>query len=402
MGDAFDYTGLIARGVAHLGAWRPSGAPVRAPDYDFAIAHLDPDSIPLEGLQEALGKALRDYGGKELAFYPHAQGFPALRELIAEKLYTRQRMRVNPDQIVLTSGSGQVIGLFTQLLTDPGDTLLTEEFTYSGTLNIMRRFGANIVGVGLDEEGMRPDALDETIVRLRQEGRNPKFVYTIPTFQNPTGSDMGPQRRQDILAVAQKHGVPLFEDDCYVDLRFEGAGSPAIHSYDDTGLVLYSGSFSKILAPGVRLGWLVAPPDLVPRINALHYGLPTAQLAAMATLYYMRDHMDEHIAELADIFKSKRDTMLGAVGESMGSAVVASRPSGGLFLWLRMREGVNTVELLDKARERGVAYGTGQQFSAGGEANNYLRLAFGHHNHQEIRDGIAVLGRTFDDAGALG
>ena len=402
MGDAFDYTGLIAKGVAHLGGWRPSGAPVRAPDYDFAIAHLDPDSIPLEGLQEALGKALRDYGGKELAFYPHAQGFPALRELIAEKLYTRQGMRVDPDQIVLTSGSGQVIGLFTQLLTDPGDTLLTEEFTYSGTLNIMRRFGANIVGVGLDEEGMRPDALDETIVRLRGEGRNPKFVYTIPTFQNPTGSDMGPQRRQDILAVAQKHGVPLFEDDCYVDLRFEGAGSPAIHSYDDTGMVLYSGSFSKILAPGVRLGWLVAPPDLVPRINALHYGLPTAQLAAMATLYYMRDHMDEHIAELADIFKSKRDTMLGAVGESMGSAVVASRPAGGLFLWLRMQEGVNTVELLEKARERGVVYGTGQQFSASGEANNYLRLAFGHHTHQEIRDGIALLGRAFDDAGALG
>ena len=402
MGDAFDYTELIAKGVSHVGGWRPTSAPARAPDYDFAIAHLDPDSIPLEGLHEALGKAMEAYGGRELAFYPHAQGLPALRELIAEKLQSRQGMRVDPDQIVLTSGSGQVIGLFTQLLTDPGDTVLAEEFTYSGAMSIMRRFGANIVGVGLDEEGMRPDALDETITRLKGEGRRPKFIYTIPTFQNPTGSDMGPQRRQDILAVAQKHGVPLFEDDCYVDLRFEGTGSPAIHSYDDTGMVLYSGSFSKILAPGVRLGWLVAPPELVPRINALHYGLPTAQLAAMATLYYMRDHMEEHIAELSHIFKTKRDTMLGAVGESMGSAVVASRPSGGLFLWLRMLEGVNTVELLDKARGQGVAYGTGQQFTASGEANNYLRLAFGHHSHQEIRDGIAVLGRVFEEAGALG
>ena len=402
MGDAFDYTGLIAKGVAHLGGWRPAAAPVRAPDYDFAIAHLDPDSIPLEGLQEALGRALREHGGKELAFYPHAQGLPALRELIAEKLHSRQGMRVDPDQIVLTSGSGQAIGLFTQLLTDPGDTLLTEEFTYSGTLNIMRRFGARIVGVGLDEEGMRPDALDETIGRLTREGRKPKLIYTIPTFQNPTGADMGPQRRQDVLAVAQKHGVPIFEDDCYVDLRFEGDASPAIHSYDDTGMVLYSGSFSKTLAPGVRLGWLVAPPELIPRINALHYGLPTAQFAALATLYYVRDHGEEHVAELSHVFKSKRDTMLGAVGEAMGSAVVASRPSGGLFLWLRMREGVDTVALLEKARERGVVYGTGAQFSAGGEANNYLRLAFGHHTHQEIRDGIALLGRVFDEAGALG
>ncbi len=402
MGDAFDYTGLIAKGVAHLGGWQPASGPVRTPDYDFAIAHLDPESIPLEGLHEALGAALKENGGKELAFYPHAQGFPALRELIAEKLNSRHGMHVDPDQVVLTSGSGQAIGLFTQLFTDPGDTLITEEFTYSGTMAIMRRFGATIVGVPLDEEGMRPDALDETIGRLTGEGRKPKFIYTIPTFQNPTGADMGPQRRQDILAVAQKHGVPLFEDDCYVDLRFEGAGSPAIHSYDDTGMVLYSGSFSKILAPGVRLGYLVAPKALVPRINALHYGLPTAQLAAMATLYYMRDHMEEHIEELAHVFKSKRDTMLGAVGESMGSAVVASQPSGGLFLWLRMREGVDTTALLEKARERGVVYGTGQTFTASGEANNYLRLAFGHHTHQEIRDGIALLAQVFEEAGALG
>ena len=402
MSDAFDYSELIAKGVAHLGGWRPSSAPVRAPDYDFAIAHLDPDSIPLEGLHEALGKALKEDGGRQLAFYPHAQGLPALRELIAEKLHSRQGMSVDPEQIVLTSGSGQAIGLFTQLFTDPGDTLITEEFTYSGTLSIMRRFGARIVGTPLDDEGMRPDGLDETISRLKREGRKPKLIYTIPTFQNPTGTDMGPQRRQEGLAVAQKHGVPLFADDCYVDLRFEGVASPAIHSYDRTGMVLYSGSFSKTLAPGVRMGWLVAPPELIPRINALHYGLPTAQLAALTTLHYMRDHMEEHIGELAHIFKSKRDTMLGAVGEAMGSAVVSSQPSGGLFLWLRMREGVDTVALLDKARERGVAYGTGQQFTTSGEANNYLRLAFGHHTHQEIRDGIAVLGRVFEEAGALG
>jgi len=401
MSTSFDYTDSIAKGVSSFLNSRSPAKPSVPPQFDFAIAHLDPDSIPLEALHEALGKALSDYGGKDLAFYPHAQGFPALRELIANKLKKSRGMDVTPDQIVLTSGSGQAIGLFTQLFCDPGDILITEEFTYSGTLTIMDRFGANIVGIPLDEQGMRPDLLEQTIVDLRGQGKSPKFIYTIPTFQNPVGTDMGPGRRQEILAVAQKHGVPIYEDDCYADLRFSGDSSPAISSYDDQGMTLYSGSFSKILAPGVRLGWLAAPPDVVSHINQLHYGLPTAQFSALATYYYLRDHMESHIEELCHIFKGKRDTMLGAIGEAMGSRVVSSHPDGGLFLWLRMQDGVNTTTLLAKARERGVTYATGQSFSANRIENNYIRLAFGHQTHQEIREGIGVLGSVFEESGAL-
>ena len=396
MADTFDFTDFLAGNV-------PAPAPRIAgarPRYDFAVAYPDPDSFPAEALNEALGRALKE-NRREMVLYPHVQGLPALRELIAAKLERQRGMQVDPDQVVLTPGSGQAISLFTQLFTDPGDTLITEELTYSGTLNVMRRFGANIVGVPLDQEGMRPDALDQTIQDLQRERRQPKFIYTIPTFQNPTGADMGPQRRQEILSVAQKHGVPIYEDDCYADLRFEGQASPAIHTYDDSGMVLYSGTFSKIVAPGMRLGWLVAPQEIVSRINAIHLRTPPSTFSALAALYYLRDHMDEHVEELCHIFKAKRDTMLGAVGESMGSAAVPTQPPGGLYLWVRLPEGKDTVPVLEKARERGVVYGIGPIYSPSGDAHNYFRLCFGYHDHQEIRDGIALLAEVFESEGLL-
>lgn len=395
----FDFSNRIARTV-------PAGAPPRPatrPRYDFAVAYPDPDSFPAEGLQEALGQALRDEG-RDLVLYPHPQGHPEIRRLVVEKLERQRNMKVDPDQVVLTAGSGQAITLLTALFTDPGDTLITEEFCYSGTLNIMRRYGANIVGVKMDGEGMLPEALDETLRDLNARGTTPKFIYTIPTFQNPVGTDMGPQRRNDILAVAQKHGVPIYEDDCYVDLRFEGENAPAIFASDDAGMMVYSGSFSKIVAPGMRLGWLVAPGHLVPRINAIHTGTPPSQFSALATLYYLRNHMDTHVAELCDIFKAKRDTMLGAVGEHLGTAVETTPPGGGLYLWYRFKDAnVDVLPVLQKARERGVVYGPGVNFVPRGEGGgNYMRLCFGYHNLQETRDGVALLTKVFEEEGLLG
>ena len=174
----------------------------------------------------------------------------------------------------------------------------------------MNRYGANVVGVKMDNEGMIPGALDQAIRDLHDQDIIPKFIYTIPTFQNPVGTDMGPQRRKDILAVAQNHSIPIYEDDCYVDLRFEGENCPAIFDYDDSQMVVYSGSFSKIVAPGMRLGWLVAPKELIPRINAIHTGTPPSQFSSLATLYYLRDHMEEHVAELNNILKSVVDNLM--------------------------------------------------------------------------------------------
>lgn len=397
---AFDFTNYISKTV-------PQGVPpwhLRArPKYDFAVAYPDPESFPADGLHEALGRALKDEG-RDLVFYPHPQGHPDLRQLVVEKLERQRSMKVDPDQVVITAGSGQAIGLLTQLFTDPGDTLITEEFTYSGTLGIMNRYGANVVGVKMDNEGMIPGALDQAIRDLHDQDIIPKFIYTIPTFQNPVGTDMGPQRRKDILAVAQNHSIPIYEDDCYVDLRFEGENCPAIFDYDDSQMVVYSGSFSKIVAPGMRLGWLVAPKELIPRINAIHTGTPPSQFSSLATLYYLRDHMEEHVAELNNIFKAKRDTMLASMGEHFGTAVERTNPSGGLYIWCNFTDpDVNVVPVLQKARDKGVIYGIGPNFVPGGQsAENYFRLCFGYHNLEETRDGIALLGTVFEEEGLLG
>ncbi|MFN8558537.1 MAG: PLP-dependent aminotransferase family protein [Dehalococcoidia bacterium] len=392
----FDYSALIAERV-------PSGAATRnpaRPRFDFGTGFPDPGSFPMEGLHEALGRALRDKG-RDLVLYPDPQGHPEVREFIAEKLLRERGMSVHPDQILVTGGSGPAIALFVQLLVNPGEVVLTEDFTYLGTLSIMRSLRSRIVGIATDELGMRPDALEQTILDLARFEIKPKMIYTVPSFQNPLGTDMDVRRRQAILAIAQRHGVPIYEDDAYEDLRFEGERAPAIHSYDDSGIVLYSGTFSKILGPGLRIGFLTAPAELMPRINTMNWGRPTSEFATLAALYYLRDHLDEHVREICGILCSRRDSMIDAIGEQMGAAVTVSRPSGGMYVWLRLPEGANTVPVMEKARQAGATYLAGPSFSPSGAGANCLRLCFGYETDEAIREGIEILAKVFSEQGLL-
>ena len=397
MATKFDFESKIAKGVP------PNSPPGDGlvPKYNFGVGFVDPDSFPSAGLHEALGRALKDYG-RDLALYPTYQGSLQFREMISDYLKRRRGMDVDPGHIVLTPGSTQAIMVLARLFTDPGDVVLTDEYAHSDTISMLRRFTSEVVGVTMDHEGIIPDALDQTMRDLAAKGKQAKFLLTVPTFNNPVGTDMGLQRRQDILAVAQKHGVPIYEDDCYVDLRYDGETSPAIYSYDDSNIMVYSGTFSKTVGPGMRLGWLVAPEELIPRINALNHGANTSQFTVLAGLYYLRDHLDEHIDELCNIFRSRRDTMLAAVGESMGSAAVSTHPGGGLYLWVSYPEGVDTGRILAKARQRGVSYGPGVAYSPNGVAQNYMRLCYGYYNDDETREGIAILADVLAEEGALG
>jgi 2-aminoadipate transaminase len=393
----FDFRGLIADHV-------PPGAPARNPiraKYDFGTGFPDPDSFPTDGLHEALGRALKDKG-RDLVLYPDPQGHPEMREFVVEKLSRERGMSVHPDQVLITGGSGPAIALFVQLLTNPGDVLLTEDYTYVGTLAIMRSLRARVVGITTDEQGMVPEALEQTIKDLARFEIMPRMVYTIPTFQNPLGSDMGRGRRQAILAIAQKYGLPIYEDDAYEDLRFTGDRAPAIHSYDESEMVLYSGTFSKILGPGMRVGFLVAPLELMPKINAMHWGRPASEFAVLAALYYLRDHLDDHVDEISHILASRRDAMIQAIGEDMGANVTTSRPEGGLYLWVGLPEGADTVPLVEKARNEGVAYLPGSSFSPSGGGRNFLRLCFGYETPDKIREGIDVLTNVFAENGLLG
>ena len=388
----FNYHGLFAERapITTRGANRHAR-------YDFAVAYPDPDTLPLTGLVEALSTAL-EREGRDLAYYPVAAGYPPLRELVAEKLRRDRQMDVTADDIVLTSGSGEAINMLIQAMTDPGDVLLTEEYVYLGTMRQMRLWGANVVGVKCDDDGIIPEALDATIRAQQAAGRRVKFLYTIPTFQNPLGWTATLERRRRMLEVCQSHGVPILEDDCYVDLRFEGEDVTSISSMDDSGGVLYVGSMSKIIAPGVRMGYLVAPEVVRERALSFKSG-GVNQFAALAIEEYLRNHMYDHIDEENQALRAKRDAMLAALGEHFGNRATWSKPEGGLYLWLTMPEGTDLAGFQEQSFNEGVGYYNGTMFSPEGNGAHMARLCFGHPTAQTVSDGIAELAAIFERNG---
>ena len=369
--------------------------------YDFAVAYPDPETLPLEGLADAVRVAL-EREGKGLALYPVSTGLPSLREWVAEKLARDRNMRVGVDDIVLTSGSGEAISMIIAALTDPGDVLLTEEYVYLGTLRAMRRFGADVRSVKCDDEGFIPEELESTLAAAAAEGKKVKFLYSIPSFQNPLGWTMSLERRIKTLEITQKYGVPVLEDDCYVDLRFEGEDVTSMHSLDDSGSVLYVGSFSKIVAPGVRLGYMVAPQEVIQRAMSFKGGGGVNQFAALAVQEYARGNMDGHIEEQNQSLRVKRDAMLSALGENFGDAAQWSKPEGGLYVWLEMPDDVNLAAIQDQVFDEGVGYYNGTMFSPEGRGANCARLCFGHPTAETVAEGVVELARIFERRGILG
>ena len=392
----FSYDALFARN-----SQATATSPARRVKYDFAVAFPDPETLPLDGLVDALKTAL-DREGKDLAYYPMATGLPALREFVAEKLTRDRAMQVTADDVALTSGSGEAIGMLIQALTDPGDVALTEEYVYLGTLRQLRRFGADVVGVKCDDQGMIPQELEATLNRLLAEGKKVKYLYTIPVFQNPLGWTMTLERRRQVLEITRKYGVPVFEDECYVDLRFEGEDVSSFHSLDDTGQVMYVGSFSKIIAPGMRMGFMVAPPEVVQRAMSFKAGGGVNQFAALAIEEYLKRDMYRHIDEQNRTLQVKRDAMLASLGEHFGGAAPWNKPDGGLYVWLELPEGTDLAAIQGQVLEEGVSYYNGAMFSPDGKGANLARLCFGHPSPETVYEGVAELARIFERHGVLG
>ena len=394
--NQFSYESLFADGLPE-GRSRQVAARVK---YDFAVAYPDPETIPGDELVESLAAAMREEAAG-LALYPIAQGYLPLREYVTEKLASDRGIATHPDNVYLGEGSSQVIHLLCQALLDPGDVVLADEFFYSGTLNMFRGMGADVRGVIGDDDGMLPDALDEAIVAATDEGKKIKFVYLIPTFQNPQGWTMSLERRKAILEVTGRHGIVVFEDDCYVDLRFEGENVHSIRSLDDSGRVLYVGSFSKIIAPGVRMGYVEAPDEVLDRIPTIKAGGGINELTAMTIHRFGKNVLPDHLDHMLDIQQAKRDAMLAALGESFGSTATCVKPDGGLYLWVKMPEGTDLEACREDAAEAGVLYQSGVIFSPTGEGRNYARLCFGYNSTTEIHEGIAKLADVVDAHGGL-
>ena len=367
--------------------------------YEFGSGRPDPGSIPIQGLVEAAARAIPRIGG-DFALYPGDKGYQGLREVAAARFKHRESIELPVESITLTNGSMQGITLVAEAFAEPGDVVITEEFTYSGTLGVFRNRGLRIVGVPLDEHGMRMDALEEALKEWTDRGQKPKFIYPLVTYQNPTGSVMPLSRRKELLALAREYDVLVIDDNCYGDVRFEGEPPPALYTLDDVDSVVYLASLSKILSPAIRLGYLIAPEPLMSRALGKRWDGGISTLSASIVAEYFRENLWSHVEEINAIVKKKRDTLFGALEEHLGGSASWSHPVGGLFLWLKLPEDTDLGKLSQLAQEKGVLYASGRSFHCYNEEVPHLRLAFGYPSLDEIKEGIALLATCIQQAQA--
>ncbi len=391
---------LMAREGPPAGPVSRSAHP--AARYDFGVAYPDPDSLPLEQLVECLADELRR-AGRSLAHYPHPLGYPPLREWLAARLAATRGFAVDADDILLGSGSNEPNFLVAQALVDPGDVVLAEEFTYAGTLGFLRRFGADVRAVACDTDGMLPDSLEYQIQAAIDEGRRPKAVYTIPTFQNPLGFVESLPRRAEVTEITARYGVPVWEDDCYVDLNFDHPDlPPAIRSLDDSGRTIYVASFSKNIAPGMRLGYVTAAPALLDRICAIKGTGGVSQFTAMAVHRFAQAGLDAHIELARNRLQAKRDALLAALAAHLGDRARWTRPLGGLFLFVQMLDGTDTVAAAERAAARGVRFAPGTHTAADGvSGRDRMRLCYGWNRPDEMAPAIAELAAALQPEPAM-
>lgn len=390
-GSGFAHSNLFSRNLP-APAVRFNGYP----KYNFIGGHNDPTLIPVEELIAAATATLRRDGAK-LAMYTAAQGAQghlALREFVRSKAKLRG-IECSTDDILILAGSGQGIDLVNSVLLDPGDTVILEEFTYGGAITKLKRHGQKIIGAPLDEDGIRIDALANILKDLKGKGITPKYIYTIPTIQNPTGSIMPLDRRHQLVALAREYGVPIFEDECYADLIWGGTQAPpAIYSLAPDHVV-HIGSFSKTLAPALRLGYCIADWQFMSRMIACRTDSGCGALEQMVVAEYFSQHFGEHVGELSEMLKGKLDTMVEAIEREFGTSVEPWIPKGGIFLWMKLPDQVDIMKLVQPAAAAGIALNPGPEWACdGADSRSRLRLCFALTSKEEIREGVAELARV--------
>jgi 2-aminoadipate transaminase len=365
--------------------------------YDFAVGRTNPATFPLDAFKAAAARAIeRDY--PLYTNYPGELGHEGLRKLMAQREAEREGVAVASDRIALTNGSMQAVTLVAEALTKPGDVVITEEFTYPGTISTYRDLGLRMVGLPVDADGMRPDALERALDELARKNTPPRFIYTEATYQNPTGTTIPRARRLEILALAKRFGVTLVEDNCYGDVNYEASKPPAFYALDDYEQQIYICSLSKILAPGVRLGYFMAPPALFRRVLNRRHDAGSNTLAASIVAEYLGGHVWAHCDEQNATFQHKRDLLCRTLEANLADSCRWSEPAGGLFLWLRLPDDVDRDKLQSLADARGFRYARGRAFQVNNEDVAFLRLAFGHVPDVAITEGIPVLAECIREA----
>ncbi|GAB4427070.1 MAG: PLP-dependent aminotransferase family protein [Chloroflexi bacterium OHK40] len=366
----------------------PPTADQGVPLISLAYGLADPALFPREELVDAAARLLAADANAALNYGPNT---PELLTLVAERL-RREGVTAHEDQVLLAYGSSQVLGLLPQVLIEPGDTVIIEAPTFLGAVMRFRMAGARLVGVPVDAEGLDVEALEATLRELRRAGVRPKFIYSIPTFQNPTGTTLPLSRRQRLVALAADYGTLLVEDDAYVDLRFRGTALPPMAALDDGNWVLRVGTFSKILAPGLRMGWAHGPKPLIERLQMFKVeGSSGPFLTRLVAAFAEGGRLDAHIAALRTHYAAKCDALAAALRRELPGADFVV-PQGGFFIWLRLPEGVRASALAPVALRHGVEFLAGTRCFADGSGDAYIRLAFSEEPVARIEEAARRLG----------
>ncbi len=360
----------------------------------FAGGMPAPELFPVAEIEAAAHKVLAEHGPDSLQ-YSTTEGYAPLRQFLVDQM-ARYGIVTGVDNVLITNGSQQGLDLIGKIFIDEGDVVLVEDPSYLGAIQAWTPYGATYATIPMDDQGMRMDVLERMLAEKR-----PKFIYALPNFQNPTGVSMPLARRQRLVDLASQYGVPIVEDDPYGALRYSGEHVAPILALDSHGDTLYLGTFSKTLAPGFRLGWVVAPTSVLQRLVQAKQGcdLHTATFSQMVVHEAIRDgFLDSHLGTLRRVYHHRRDVMLAALAEHFPPGITWTHPHGGLFLWVTLPEGMDSQALLPVAVAEKVAYVPGSPFFAKGGGQNTLRLNFSNAQPEQIQEGIARLGRVFAQA----
>jgi 2-aminoadipate transaminase len=404
--DIERYAGLFAKRTHQMrsSAMRDLMAITARPEVISLAGGLpDTSTFPPETFAALMDGIARESCASALQYGPTG-GFEGTKTQIC-RVMLEEGMHVDVEDVIVTTGGQQVIDLVTKTLVDPGDVVICEAPTYPGAVPVFSSYEADVVQVEMDSDGMRIDLLEETLDRLERDGRRPKFIYTVPTFQNPAGVTLSLPRRMRLVEIARERELLVLEDNPYGMLRYEGEPLPPLFALDGGVYVLYLGTFSKIFSPGIRLGWLVAPRPVLAKIELGKQAadLCTSSLTQQLVEAYLNEgRWLQYVGELCSLYRQRRDAMLDALAEFFPPEAEWTRPAGGLFIWATLPEFIDTHDLLAKAlREEQVAFVPGAAAYVDSRGGSSMRLNFSNANADDIREGIRRIGKVVREQIAL-
>ncbi len=365
----------------------------------FAGGLPNPASFPLDNIKEIV-ESLMEKEGPYILQYGSTEGVNSFRDALSEFMAKRYDVEAKRENILITAGSQQALYLLAKIFVNPGDPVIIEAPTYIGILTAFQSYYPNYVAIDMDDHGMNTHILEEHLKAMRKDGKKPKLIYTIPTFQNPAGVTMSTERRKHLIELANEFDLIIVEDDPYGELKYSGEREPLLKSLDKDGHVIYLGTFSKVLAPGMRLAHMIADEEVIHKAVLAKQGIDlcTNTFAQYIARDYIKGgYMERHLPEIINLYKAHRDLMLDMMDDKFPDGVKWTRPDGGMFLWATLPDGVDTSEMFKRAVANKVAYVVGSAFFPDRSHKNTMRLNFTYSTEEQIKEGMKRLGKVIKE-----